>query len=400
MATAEPVPPIEVLTRLDADAWAQLLVATRRALEARGARTDPEREVLTTSTGRLVAGSGRQRAMTVLAGDAELWGHVRADPTAATAVKRVTAAMAARVDRSASEGVGSTGAADPADVGRAKLRARRAREERDAWQRRAEGAEARVGRLESEAASVQARLREVEEQLAAAQAQLAAQVEEQTRAVERERRRRDGEIAKLEEQLRTARAALEEQRQAARQAARRRQAPPREEVAATTRRGEPDPEEDRTTRLVPGRPSRLPDGVAAGTTDAASLLLHPGRKVLIDGYNVTRQHRSHLDLETQRNWLVQLLATGVAMRRIRPVVVFDGEQAGGSRAGVGTREVEVRFTSSGISADDELVFAVEATDEPVVVVTDDRELIDRVRAGGADVLSTVSFLGAVSSAPS
>ncbi len=400
MAAADPAPSMDVLARLDADTWAQLLVATRRALEVRGASTDHEREVLTTSTGRLVAGAGRERAMALLTGDTDLWDRVRTDPTAATAVERVTVAMAARTDRSSSEGAEAVGPTDPTDVGRAKRRARRAREERDAWQRRAEGAEARVARLESEATSLQERLAEVEEQLATTHAQLTAQQEERARAVERERRRRDGEIAKLEEQLRTARSQLEEQRQVARQTVRRRQATPRDEATPTEHRGEPRPEADRTTRLVPGRPSRLPDGVAAGTTEAASLLLHPGRKVLVDGYNVTRQHRSHLDLETQRNWLIQLLATGAAMRRIRPIVVFDGEQAGGSRAGVGTREVEVRFTSSGISADDELVFAVEATDEPVVVVTDDRELIGRVRSGGADVLSTVSFVSAVNSAPS
>jgi predicted RNA-binding protein with PIN domain len=77
------------------------------------------------------------------------------------------------------------------------------------------------------------------------------------------------------------------------------------------------------------------------------------------------------------------------------VVVFDGERAGGGRPLAGTREVEVRFTHAGITADDEVVLAVEATDEPVLVVTDDRELQLRVRASGADVVGTGPFLWAV-----
>jgi predicted RNA-binding protein with PIN domain len=79
---------------------------------------------------------------------------------------------------------------------------------------------------------------------------------------------------------------------------------------------------------------------------------------------------------------------------VRPVVYFDGEEAGGGRPRTGTREVEVRFTPAGITADDELVLAVEATDEPVLVVTDDRELRARLLASGADVIGTAPFLWA------
>ncbi|MFP4312668.1 MAG: NYN domain-containing protein, partial [Nitriliruptoraceae bacterium] len=125
------------------------------------------------------------------------------------------------------------------------------------------------------------------------------------------------------------------------------------------------------------------------------LLLGAGRLVLIDGYNVTRTHRDDLDLEGQRTWLVQRCVTAAASLRIRPVVVFDGQRAGTSRPTAARQQVEVRFTPAGISADDELVLAVEATDEPVVVVTDDRQLRDRVRASGADVVGTLAFLGVV-----
>lgn len=131
-----------------------------------------------------------------------------------------------------------------------------------------------------------------------------------------------------------------------------------------------------------------------GTTEAARLLLHPGRLVLVDGYNVTLRHRDHVDLEAQRTWLVRTLATFVARVPIRPVVVFDGAAAA-ARGVPPARGVEVRFTPEGVIADDEIVLAVEATDEPVVVVTDDTELRARVAALGADVVPTANLLGVV-----
>ena len=92
---------------------------------------------------------------------------------------------------------------------------------------------------------------------------------------------------------------------------------------------------------------------------------------------------------------MQLLATAALQRRVRPVAVFDGERASVARPAVAGREVEVRFTPAGITADDELVLAAEATDEPILVVTDDRELQGRVRASGVDIAGTREFLEAL-----
>ena len=51
------------------------------------------------------------------------------------------------------------------------------------------------------------------------------------------------------------------------------------------------------------------------------------------------------------------------------------------------------FTPAGVTADDDLVFEVEALDpaRPVVVVTDDRELRDRLAPYGVDLVSTAGF---------
>ena len=55
--------------------------------------------------------------------------------------------------------------------------------------------------------------------------------------------------------------------------------------------------------------------------------------------------------------------------------------------------MRVHYTAEGLTADDEIVFAVAALerDVPVVVVTDDRGLRDRLRPYGVDLLATAVF---------
>lgn len=398
--SAPPPPPTDAaLARLDADSLAALLTALRRAIRADAASSDEAQQLLQAPAARLVGRRGCRRVAAVLAAEPQLWAAVAGDSEVARIVDGLLPDAAG--EEPGREPDASEGAGDPPATereGAAKRRVRELREQRDAWQRRAAGADARATRLADELEVAQGRIAELEQQLETLRAQLEEHAEQRVRAVERERRRRDAEVVRLEEQLAAVRSELEEQRQVARRQASCPTSPGRGTRTPTTaeqRVQEHEPDED---RFVPGRPSRLPTEVVAGTTEAASLLLHPGRRVLVDGYNVTRQHRDHLDLERQRAWLVQLLATAAATRRIRPVVVFDGERAGGGRGGTGSREVEVRFTPAGITADDELVLDVEGTDEPVVVVTDDRELAGRVAASGADVIGTTVFLGAVSGA--
>ena len=404
-AAGVPTPSDAALARLDTDAWAALLTAVRRTLQARGPASEAELALLETPAGRLAGSRGHREVAAVLAATPALWEAVAADPAVAAVVEQLGPAATPGADGAADAATGSgADGRDGSRTDRDKQRVRRAREERDAWRRRAEGADARAAQLRTELRAAEQRITELESELSTLRTRLEEHTDEQARAVERERRRRDAEVAQLEQALGDARRELEAQRHAAR----RRPTPEAGSGGGThgagqrvdQDRGAAFDDDGGDDRFVPGRPSRLPDGVVSGTTQAAAMLLHPGRLVLVDGYNVSRQHRSHLDLETQRSWLIQLLATAAAVRRIRPVVVFDGERSGGGRSGAGGREVEVRFTPTGITADDELVLTVEATDEPVVVVTDDRELSERVRAGGADVIATVPFLGAATSAGS
>lgn len=385
MTTAGPQPgpgPVDraVLATLSSDDWAGLLVATRTELRARTDLTPQLQRLRDTPTSRLVGGEGRDAVITALLSDEGLWASILA---------RLPEDLGARLCADA----GPSTAPDPpggdaseqlrSELERTRARARSLREERDTWQRRAEGADARAARAEAALQAADGARKELEQELTALRDQLAVADDAREGALERERRRRDSErdrLARENTELRR----REEQRVAADR--RRRAQQQRAQVQAAAGRSEPVP------RVLPGRPTRLPPDLVAGTTEWAQALLGAGRLVLVDGYNVTRQHRPGLDLEGQRAWLVQLLVTAATVHRWRPVVVFDGQEAGGSRPPAARHRVEVRFTAAGITADDELVLAVEGTDEPVVVVTDDRELSDRVRASDADVVGTTAFL--------
>jgi hypothetical protein len=295
----------------------------------------------------------------------------------------------------------ATGASEEAlrtareEAARARTRLREQRDQRDAARRRAQGAERRAAAAEAEVDRLRRELEAMAAEQATLQHALAEAEVERRRAVEREAHRHEADVERLRAELAALRRAEEERRLASRRRedARRQAERDAAESAAVARR---EVRAHRGARVRPGRPSVLPEGIAPDTAEAADALLHAGRLVFVDGYNLTLQHRGHLPLETQRTWVTQLLATAAAQRRVRPVVVFDGERATGRRPLAGSREVEVRFTPSGITADDELVLAVEATDEPVLVVTDDRELRARVLASGADVVGTGPFLWAVS----
>ena len=374
-----------VLATLSSDDWAALLVATRAELRTRTDLGADLAVVRDTPTGRLVAGSGRDTVVAALSADAALWTAV---------LDRLPDEVAARLMPPPGDEVADVHGAAVADgaavaqlreeLGRARARARALREERDTWQRRAEGADARALRAEAAQRTAEQQRRDLQDALDRARSVLTQADEERARAVERERRRRDSEHQRLAEENAALRRREEEHLAAERRRAA--QQPRRGPVSADVPAHEPAP------RVVPGRPTRLPQDMVPGTTAWARALLGPGRLVLVDGYNVSRQHQGGRDLEGQRVWLVQVLVNAAAVHRWRPVVVFDGQQAGGRLPAVGRQRVEVRFTGEGITADDELVLAVEGTDEPVVVVTDDRELQDRVRAVDADVVGTTAFL--------
>ncbi|HSK24424.1 MAG TPA: NYN domain-containing protein [Egicoccus sp.] len=397
-----PPPPAEALVGLPTDAWAVLLPTVRAALnDLDGADATPAvRRLRAAPTGRLAGGRVRREVCALFAAGGPAWSafyrRLIADDDArllAEAMRSETATATATA--TAAPPPRQPVPAPSADLERLRQRLREAREERDVLRRRLDGAESRAKRAEEAAELAEAEIRELRGDLAAERARLADAEAERARVVARERRRAESGQAKLREELAAMRRADEERRIAERRAEERRRAAEAEAAQDRRERRRERERRSRPPRLVPGRPSRFPDGVMPGSPAGVEMLMHDGRLVLVDGYNLTRRHRDHLDLETQRGWLVQLLAAAALQRRIRPVAVFDGERASVARPAIASREVEVRFTPEGITADDEIVLAVEATDEPVVVVTDDRELQARVRVSGADVVGTTEFLGAL-----
>ncbi len=393
-----------VLEGLDGDLWARVLPHLRGALhDLDDTVVDPAvRRLRAAPTSRLATGRARRELCLLVQRDDRVRRAVetRLEATDLPDALRVTLAGGAGASGPgpAAPSAGAGGGGDARRLraraleatrraDRAGARLREVREERDRARRRLEGAEARAEQAERDALAGRSRVEALEAELGELQERLAVAEEERQRAVERERRRGRGEVERLREEIR----GLRRDDELRRAELQRLRAPRR-----TPEEAPPPGDGTEADRVRPARPTRLPGTVTRGTAEEADLLLTPGRLVAVDGYNVTLQHRPQLDLAGQRDWLVRRLATLAAQRRVRPVVVFDGELASAGRPRTGAREVEVRFTPAGLTADDELLFLVEALpeDEPVLAVTDDRELAGRLAALGVDVVGTGPFLWA------
>jgi predicted RNA-binding protein with PIN domain len=135
----------------------------------------------------------------------------------------------------------------------------------------------------------------------------------------------------------------------------------------------------------------------AGLGELEGYLAMPRARLIVDGYNVTKQAWSTSPLEAQRNRLVQALAPLVARTGAETTVVFDAAAVPGAAARhvVGApRGVRVVFSPAGVIADDvirELV-AAEPVGRVVLVVTDDQAVARDVAAAGARPVPTTVLL--------
>lgn len=386
-ATLPTAPPdVDTLLTLDPATWHRVVAHLRRVLAElpapeQDART---RRVAAAPTSRMLSGRVRREAVAMVADGAGVWSALRrrieADADLAGALAN---ALAAPPDRREVAAAPPRVAEDTGEIDRLRDRLRETRQQRDDARRRADGETARADREQQRREALESDVASLREQVAALETQVAEAKQQVRDAVERERRRGEAARAEVAADLRRVR-----REQAERDQRQRTPPPTRPPVPSAP---VPPP------RLVPGRPSRLPSNVREDTTEAADLLLHEGRRVLVDGYNVTRTQRADLDLDGQRRWLVNLLAAGVASRRIDPTVVFDGHASPGPGSSRRDRGVMVVFTAEGVSADDDLVFQVEASDltQPMVLVTDDRELRERLAVHRVDLLSTRGLVDAL-----
>jgi predicted RNA-binding protein with PIN domain len=141
-------------------------------------------------------------------------------------------------------------------------------------------------------------------------------------------------------------------------------------------------------------PLRLPGGVSAVSDEAARFLLRSDAVVLVDGYNVAMLAWPERDLCDQRDALVDALENVARRFGTSVTIVFDGATVIGSFAGR-RRVVRVVYSPEGVTADDVIRDEVARTSPsaPVVVVTNDAEIVRDVKAAGANVISSTTFVG-------
>lgn len=161
--------------------------------------------------------------------------------------------------------------------------------------------------------------------------------------------------------------------------------------------------------LVGGGPSpadviaaRLPRprSDAERTSDPARLTAWvglPGAHLVVDGYNVTKTGFPDLMLSEQRDRLIRLLAALGSRTSAEVTVVFDGAAVATARPP--GRGIRVLFSQPGVLADDVIRDLVRA--EPIgrvlIVISSDREVVDRAARDGARTAPSATLLAALGS---
>ena len=155
----------------------------------------------------------------------------------------------------------------------------------------------------------------------------------------------------------------------------------------------------RRSRTARREPLAIPGGLHGDTAAAAiHLLRHPGVLVIVDGYNVAMLGWQELKLEQQRSALLQALDDLVRRHGTRILVVFDGTDVGTiAGPGTGRRLVRVVFSEHGVTADDEIrrLVSMQPVRQPIVVVTNDRAIVNDVRQHGVNPVSSDVLLAVI-----
>jgi hypothetical protein len=142
-----------------------------------------------------------------------------------------------------------------------------------------------------------------------------------------------------------------------------------------------------TRRRPQRRPQRLPGGTIASSAAAAEFLLRSGAAVLVDGYNVAKLGWPSERLDEQRRRLLDAVENLARRFGADVTVVFDGAAVVGAHAGR-RRMVRVVYSPEGVTADDVIRDEVRRlpVTRPVVVVTNDTEIVTDVKALGVNVV--------------
>jgi predicted RNA-binding protein with PIN domain len=158
------------------------------------------------------------------------------------------------------------------------------------------------------------------------------------------------------------------------------------------------PDTAKGSRVEPSRATRrqvlpLPGGVISSSAEAALFFVRSDAEILVDGYNVAKLGWPRLDLEAQRNTLLDAVENLVRRYGADITVIFDGASIVGAHTGR-RRLTRVVFSPEGVTADDVIrdeVRRIPAT-HSVVVVTNDAEIVRDVRTDGANALPSNALL--------
>ncbi|WP_235737490.1 NYN domain-containing protein [Nocardioides alcanivorans] len=123
----------------------------------------------------------------------------------------------------------------------------------------------------------------------------------------------------------------------------------------------------------------------------------PRVRLLVDGYNVSKEGWPSSSLEAQRLRLLNAMAALIARTGAETTVVFDAADITNRPMVNAPRGVKVLFSPPGVIADDVIrdLVAAEPEGRPVVVVTSDQAVARDVRRAGARVVGAGSLLGLI-----
>lgn len=238
--------------------------------------------------------------------------------------------------------------------------------------------------VRGELARANARIKELETATVRSRESAERQLRREKRAAEKT----EAEKARLAEEARAARKEAAELRRGMRSLER--------QLGAAVRSARSPASSPRKKRSQQGSRKVLsaPYGLLEDAPDTlVAWLQDGGARLLVDGYNVSQLGFGDLSLADQRNRLLQKLVRLVRKYDGSATIVFDG-----SEVPPGTRRrprgpVDVEYSSPDETADDHLVARLGSLPpEPVIVVTNDKELQERARAARATIATSDQLL--------
>jgi len=265
----------------------------------------------------------------------------------------------------------------------------RARKARDEARRAKEQAKAEVDAARAQAASATDKVSAMTSELADARKRAVAA----ERELERVRRELERERRKARAGADRARADTERIRKEL--AGARKEIARLERAASTSARPPARPARRPPKERGPRKPLRAPKGRLEEDPETLDEWLdNAGVHLLIDGYNVVMAEGGFSgELADQRSRLIDEVARLARRKKATATIVFDGSDV---PPGVGRRRrgtVAVEYSRPQETADDHLVAALGALPpDPVIVVTNDRELQARAAVLGATIARSTQLL--------